>query len=274
VSQDTTGILRIRCPQDTTGILRIPRCPQDTAVSPGYRRYPQDTVSPGYRGILGTPYPEDTPACPGTRCPQDTAPCPGDIPVSSGCPPCPTTPTCVFRRTCTSAVPVGCAHTHTPLHPAPRTGPVSVERCVCGMHAHKGPGAVPPRPARPAPGKTRSTQRRTSSRRPVTSSPPPPPPPRAHWSVLVHLHYPLCPLALYTFLLTKCSTCSTVGPTVVLVRLAVLGQPAQPLPPESFCHTDSGLRHSPCSRGRQRLGRRSFCAPLFGGGYESSPTPP
>jgi hypothetical protein len=31
-------------------------------------------------------------------CPQDTAPCPGDIPVSSGCPPCPTTPTCVFRR--------------------------------------------------------------------------------------------------------------------------------------------------------------------------------
>jgi len=91
---------------------------------------------------------------------------------------------------------------------------------VCGMHAHKGPGAVPPRPARPAPGKTRSTQRRTSSRRPVTSSPPRPPPPRAHWSVLVHLHYPLCPLALYTFLLTKCSTCSTVGPTVVLVPYA------------------------------------------------------
>ena len=55
MSQDTTGILRIRCPQDTTGILRIPRCPQDTAVSPGYRRYPQDTVSPGYRGILRMP---------------------------------------------------------------------------------------------------------------------------------------------------------------------------------------------------------------------------
>jgi len=33
---------------------------------------------------------------------------------------------------------------------------------------------------------------------------------------------------------------------IVLVRLAVLRQPAQPLPPEPPCHTD-GLRHSPCS---------------------------
>ena len=32
-------------------------------------------------------------------------------------------------------------------------------------------------------------------------------------------------------------------------------------------HTDRGLRHSTCSGGRQHVGRRSFCAALFGGGY-------
>ena len=52
-----------------------------------------------------------------------------------------------------------------------------------------------------------------------------------------------------------------------MVRLAVLGQPAQPLPPEPPCNNDGRLRHITCSGGRQRLGRRSFCATLFGGGY-------
>ena len=71
--QDAIGILRIRYPQDTTGILRIPRFPQDTAgILYGILRI---RCVPGHRGILWTPYPEDTPACPGTRCPQDTAPC-------------------------------------------------------------------------------------------------------------------------------------------------------------------------------------------------------
>ena len=32
-------------------------------------------------------------------------------------------------------------------------------------------------------------------------------------------------------------------------------------------YTDRGLRHSTCSGGRQHVGRRSFCAALFGGGY-------
>ena len=44
---------------------------------------------------------------------------------------------------------------------------------------------------------------------------------------------------------------------IVLVRIAVLRQPAQPLPPEPPCHADSGLRHRPCSGDRQRLGRRN-----------------
>ena len=71
--------LRIRCPQDTAvswghRVLRIP------AVCWGYRgvleipRYPEDTS-----GVLGIPYPEDTPACPGDTavswryqwCPED-----------------------------------------------------------------------------------------------------------------------------------------------------------------------------------------------------------
>ena len=102
-----------RYPEDTVSpghhwylLLRKPRFPQDTAVcSPGYgftaaaARYPQDTVSQdtvvswGHR-ILRTP-----PRVLGHGVPRNfTAPCPGDIPVSSGCPPCPTTPTCVFRR--------------------------------------------------------------------------------------------------------------------------------------------------------------------------------
>ena len=72
--------------------------PEDAAGSPGCQWRPEDTVSPGYRGILRIPCPEDTGACPGIRCPQDTAPYPGDMPVSSGCPPCPRTPTRVFRR--------------------------------------------------------------------------------------------------------------------------------------------------------------------------------
>ena len=78
--------------------------PEDAAVSPGCQWYPEDTVSPGYRGILRIPCPEDTGACPGIRCPKDTAPYPGDMPVSPGCLPCPRTPTRVFRRVVVLAV--------------------------------------------------------------------------------------------------------------------------------------------------------------------------
>ena len=52
---------------------------------------------------------------------------------------------------------------------------------------------------------------------------------------------------------------------VVPVRLAVLSQPAQPLPPEPASNTGSGLRHGSCSRSRQRLGPRRFYAQVGGG---------
>ena len=78
--QDTNGILRMpRYPQDASGVLRI-RYPQDTAVSSGYRvlRIPAR--------VLGYGVPRIPPPILGIcRCPQDA-------------PPCPRTPTRVFRR--------------------------------------------------------------------------------------------------------------------------------------------------------------------------------
>ena len=109
---------RRRYPQDTavsSGCHRYPEdtvspghhwYPQDTAVSPapGYRRYPQDTVSQdtavswGHR-ILRTP-----PRVLGHGVPRILPPVLGisRYPQDRGCPPCPTTPTCVFRRVCAS----------------------------------------------------------------------------------------------------------------------------------------------------------------------------
>ena len=60
--------------------------PEDAAVSPGCQWRPEDTVSPGYRGILRIPCPDDTGACPGIRCPQDTAPYPGHTSPLCRCP--------------------------------------------------------------------------------------------------------------------------------------------------------------------------------------------